>query len=101
MDRTSYFIPFVNIIYIQKDGSKTIIHTSEHTYETYETLDSIFKKLNHCFFRSHRSFIININHISHLTIEGEAHFAHFRNYPGEAYVSRLQKNQLLRQISAN
>jgi two-component system LytT family response regulator len=99
MDRIYYFIPFIEIIYIEKMSRKTMIHTVGKKYETNETLDNIFKKLNHSFFRTHRSFIVNINYISHITLEGETYFAHFRNDSHYAYVSKLRINDLLKVFS--
>lgn len=99
IDRTSYFIHFPRIIFIEKHSRKTIIHTREQQYETNETLESIFKQLDHHFFRTHRSFIVNINYISHITIEGDTYFAHFINYSEYAHVSKLQKNELFKELS--
>ncbi|MDC3417590.1 LytR/AlgR family response regulator transcription factor [Aquibacillus salsiterrae] len=99
MDRISYFIPLYKIIFIEKDSRKTIIHTKEQHYETNEPLDSIFRKLDNHFFRTHRSFIINTTYLSHITFEGETYFAHFRNYPNYAHVSKLRINELYNKLT--
>lgn len=99
MDRVSYFIHFSSIICIEKANRKTIIHTIDLTYETNESLESIFEKLADQFFRSHRSFIVNLDYISHITLEGDSYFAHFRNYTHYAHVSKLRINDLLESIS--
>lgn len=99
VDRTSHFIHFSRIILIEKDSRKTIIHTVDQKYETNESLDTIFQKLNHDFFRTHRSFIVNLNYVSHLTFEGDTHFVHFRGYSHYAHVSKLQKNKLYHALS--
>ncbi|MBB6451787.1 two-component system LytT family response regulator [Salirhabdus euzebyi] len=101
MDRTSYFIHFFNIIFIEKADRKTIIHTFDQQYETNDSLDYIFQKLDSRFYRTHRSFIANTTLISHITLEGETYFVHFRNYPNHAHLSKLQKNQLIKAISEN
>ncbi|UGB30247.1 LytR/AlgR family response regulator transcription factor [Metabacillus sp. B2-18] len=99
VDRTSHFIHFSRIVLIEKDSRKTIIHTVDQKYETNESLDTILQKLNHDFFRTHRSFIVNLNYVSHLTFEGDTHFVHFRNYSHYAHVSKLQKNKLYHALS--
>ncbi|MFE8699973.1 LytR/AlgR family response regulator transcription factor [Cytobacillus sp. FJAT-54145] len=99
MDRVSYFIHLSSIICIEKANRKTIIHTIDQTYETNESLESISEKLADQFFRSHRSFIVNLDYISHITLEGDSYFAHFRNYPHYAHVSKLRVNDLLESIS--
>lgn len=98
MDRTAYFIPFQSIIFIEKDNRKTILHALDGKYETNESLDSLFSRLNNYFFRSHRSFIVNIDHISHITTEGETYFAHFRNTSHYAHISKLRLKELLDEL---
>ncbi len=52
------------ILFIEKCGNKCIIHTSDGTYETSETLTLLEKKLNGSgFFRCHKSFLINIDNV--------------------------------------
>lgn len=58
-----YFIHRDQIIYIEKQLRKSIIHTTNHQYETSESLGSLEAKLPHYFFRCHKSFVININKI--------------------------------------
>ncbi|WP_186580379.1 LytR/AlgR family response regulator transcription factor [Aquibacillus kalidii] len=99
MDRISYFIHLKNIIFIERENRKTIIHTHNQKYETNESLNTLLDQLDKRFFRTHRSFIVNIHAISHLSLEGETYFAHFKNYPDYAHVSKLQKNELMRELS--
>ncbi|MFV8828222.1 LytR/AlgR family response regulator transcription factor [Alkalihalobacterium sp. APHAB7] len=98
-DSTSYFIHFSKIVCIEKENRKTIIHTEDQKYETNESLDSMFKRLNDHFFRTHRSFIVNVNYISHIVLEGETYFAYFRNYPHYAHVSKRRINELYKTLS--
>ncbi|MEB1805886.1 MAG: LytTR family DNA-binding domain-containing protein [Bacillaceae bacterium] len=101
MDNTSYFIHFSKIICIEKVNRKTVIHTEEQKYQTNESLESIIKRLNSHFMRTHRSFIVNVNYISHIALEGETYFAYFRKYPHIAHVSKRRINQLYKTISEN
>lgn len=100
MDRVSYFIPFDRIIFFEVKNRKTIIHTINKQYETNESLDQIFSQLDDRFFRSHRSFIVSLNYISHITFEKETYFVHFRDYPEYAHASKLQKNKLVEKLSS-
>ncbi|QOR68156.1 response regulator transcription factor [Cytobacillus suaedae] len=99
MDRTTYFIPFSEVFFIERYNRKSIIHTLEQSYNTNESLNSIFKKLSQSFFRTHRSFIVNLNHISHITVEGETYYAHFRNHTHYAHISKLRINELHNKLS--
>lgn len=99
MDRASFFIKHSDIIYVEKENRKTVIHTIEQRFETNESLDSILTKLPANFFRTHRSFIVNLESISHITVEGETYIAHFRNYPHYAHISKLRINELHKELS--
>lgn len=98
-NRSLQLIHFSKIIYIEKVHRKTIIHTKEKKYETNETLDSIYKKLSQDFFRTHRSFIVNLYYISRISVEGETYLAHLRECPHYIFVSKLRIKQLYNQIS--
>lgn len=66
------FIDFDKIIFIEKLNRKIVIHTKENKIETCGTLSSIYDKLDkEIFFRSHRSYIINIDHIKKISPWGE------------------------------
>ncbi|MBU9722986.1 MULTISPECIES: LytR/AlgR family response regulator transcription factor [Bacillaceae] len=99
--RASFFIHFSSILFIEKENRKTVIHTLDEKYETNETLESIYKRLNLDFFRTHRSFIVNIHWISHITGEGETYFAHLRKYPQYVHVSKLRLNELYKELSTH
>lgn len=54
-----------SIIFIGSAEGKTVIKTREQEYKTGESLVMIEKKLQHAsFIRVHRSFLVNVNHIS-------------------------------------
>lgn len=101
INRDYYFIPFKKIIFIEKVDRKTRIHTKEETYETNESLDRISSKLDSDFFRTHRSFIVNVYCISHITLEGETYLAHLREYPHFVHVSKLRVKELYKEIQGN
>lgn len=66
------FIDYNDIIFIEKFDRKIVIHTKDNSFKTSGTLTSIFEKLDkEIFFRSHRSYIINLNYISKIIPWGE------------------------------
>ena len=55
------------INYIKKDGMKLVFCTPSHNYEIYSSFSKIESCLPENFVRCHKSYIININNIKHLT----------------------------------
>jgi len=55
------------IDYIKKDGMKLIFCTPSHNYEVYSSFSKIENCLPDNFIRCHKSYIINMNNISHFT----------------------------------
>ena len=63
---TNYNIPTKDILYIVKNGRKTLIKTDIRNYEVYTSLDKLKKSLPRYFKQSHRACIINMKRISSL-----------------------------------
>mgnify|MGYP003369773442 FL=1 len=56
-----------DIIYIEIQDKLCTVHTTKTIYQTYSSLDSIFKALNsHYFMKAQRSYIVNMNYIESL-----------------------------------
>ena len=84
--KTNNFTIFTNeIIMIEAIGHKVTIFTISNTYETINNMKYWEEKLTQkCFFRTHRSYIVNMDYISdfdHLCI-------HFNKYNLQAYLTR-------------
>jgi two-component system LytT family response regulator len=97
-----YYIPFQDIIFIEKSGKKCIIYTNTQTIETYENISDIFEQLDQNFYRTHRSYIVNLRMLSHITPKNETYFAYFTNHEKYAHISKLKINEvqeLLAQIT--
>lgn len=86
--RLTFYIPIDDILFIEKNGKEALVHTANRTYVTLETLDSIEKKLNTSFFQSHRSYIVNLNKISHIETSGRTFLAYFSHYDKSAHISK-------------
>lgn len=87
-------IPFKSILFVEKSNRKTLIHTREKSYQTYETLESLKKKLGEEFIASHRSFIVNLHHICEIRNDGETFSIHFFGSTKHAYASKLKVQEL-------
>lgn len=97
-----YYIPFEDIIFIEKSGKKCIIYTTSQEVETYENISDIYEQLDQTFYRTHRSYIVNLRMISHITPKNETYFAYFSNLEKYAHISKLKINEvqdLLAQIT--
>lgn len=55
------------INYIKKDGMKLVFCTPSHNYEIYSSFSKIENCLPENFVRCHKSYIINVNNITHFT----------------------------------
>lgn len=56
-----------DIRFIESNGRKLIIHMKDAVVETYGTTAEIMKELDNSFCQVHRSFVVNMNHISDYT----------------------------------
>lgn len=59
-----------DIVYLEGDGKACIVRTKKRTFHSSKTLSEVFDTLpKHCFYRIHRSYVVNMNYIS--TIESK------------------------------
>lgn len=58
-------LPAASIIMIEAQGRKVTVHTTQDDYESVRTMQYWLELLpKNCFFQTHRSFIVNFDHIS-------------------------------------
>lgn len=89
-ERKKHEINQEDILFIEKVDRQTVVHTLFGTIETYESLESILKRLDaDIFFRVHKSYIIN-SKAKYKTINtlGRTKQIKFDNYEKVAYLSR-------------
>lgn len=91
-------LPMEDILFVEKESRKTVIHTVNEQYETTETLNEIEKELDDDFFKTHRSYIINLKKVVKITQVGETYLAHFLNSEKVAYISKLKFHEVQRKI---
>lgn len=64
-----YQIPKSEILFLEKYGNKCIVHSTRKTVHCYQSLESIFEKLEDPgFIRCHKSYIVNRKFISQLNL---------------------------------
>lgn len=92
-----YYILLQDILFIEKLGKKCHIHTIDKVYTTPEKIGDIYARLpSKRFFLSHRSYIVNIMHIAHISAHNQTFLAYFRNTDKYAHISKLKIDELQR-----
>ncbi|MDO4176096.1 MAG: LytTR family DNA-binding domain-containing protein [Bacillota bacterium] len=61
--RHRYAIPFSDIVYMEKDKRKVIVHTRTEEKSFYGKYEEILPLLDSRFINPHRSFILNMDYI--------------------------------------
>lgn len=82
------FLNIDDIIFIEKNGKDTTIHTREGSLMCNENLKSIESDLGCNFYRAHKSFIINIAMIEWIESLGDSYEISFINCDKKAYMSK-------------
>lgn len=60
-----FIVLSTDIFFIEAHNHKTIVHTSEGDYPSVHNINYWLNELHMpCFFQSHRSFIVNLDHVS-------------------------------------
>ncbi|MED4067560.1 LytTR family DNA-binding domain-containing protein [Priestia megaterium] len=63
-----YFLPFLEILYVERFGNSTIIHTEEEEITIRFSLHGLIDLLPSCFMRSHKSYIVNIRRVKQMKV---------------------------------
>lgn len=62
--RRNYTLRKSQIIYVENDGKKVILHTDSDVITIYASMVKMEEKLGTGFYRSHRGFLVNMDHIA-------------------------------------
>ena len=94
---TIYVVKMDDIIYLQADGSYTRFYTTSHGVLTITKKLIDFEYLENCgpFFRTHRSYIVNLNYIKKVD---KKEFVLIMHNDAEVYLAQDKKNGLLEKI---
>lgn len=60
---STYQIRKADILYVESQGKKCLIHTDSRQVDCYGTMAEYEEKLGTSFYRCHRSYLVNIDHI--------------------------------------
>ncbi len=80
-----------SIVYFEAANKKIILYTLSQAFEFYMTIDDVLNKLDSNFIRVHKSYIINLNHVS--VVDYKEMTVCFSD-GSTAYISRTYKNAL-------
>lgn len=91
------FVKLSEIFYIEKAGRHTLIYCSNGKFKTRETLQELEQHLGKGFFRSHKSYIINIEWIERIVNYPNSSYyeVKFKNCQGKALLSRDRIQDLM------
>ncbi len=94
---TIFVVRMEDIIYLQAEGSYTKFYTASHGVLTItkKLIDFEYLENSGPFFRTHRSYIVNLNHIKKVD---KKEFIVIMNNDAEVYLAQDKKNQLLEKI---
>jgi two-component system, LytTR family, response regulator len=94
------YLSMDDILYIEKEGRKTILHTENDRFETMESLQDMEERLPGYFYKTHRSYLVNLRKIVKIEASGETYRANFTNPEKIAYISKLKINDVHRLMEA-
>lgn len=90
------FIDTKNIVLIQREDRSTVIYTMDNRYVTSEGLGDLEKRLERTtFFRSHKSYIVNISKITKVSPYGRwTYIINFKDYEKDALITHKKFAEL-------
>lgn len=101
-DRDRYIVNLNDISMFEKNGRLTTIYTSEMKEDFYESFYDIEKRLSSNFFRSHKSFIVNIDKVNKILPYNKTSFeVSFKNCELKALLSKRNEIKFLNELYLN
>jgi two-component system, LytTR family, response regulator len=88
------YLSIEDIFFIEKEGRKCIIHTTNNQFETTQSLQELEEQLPFYFYKSHRSYLINIRKVEKIAPFGETFLAYFDSEKKVAHISKLKINDV-------
>ncbi|MEQ2528348.1 LytTR family DNA-binding domain-containing protein [Bacillaceae bacterium CLA-AA-H227] len=93
-NNTYLYILINDILFIEKQGRKTVIHTEYEQFETSDPLQNLMERLPENFFKTHRSYLVNLKKVVKIEASGETYLAFFYGTDKNAYISKLKINEV-------
>ncbi|WFD09528.1 LytR/AlgR family response regulator transcription factor [Tepidibacter hydrothermalis] len=101
-DRDRYIVNLNDIIMFEKNGRLTTIYTSEMKEDFYESFYDIEERLSSNFFRSHKSFIVNIDKVNKILPYNKTSFeVSFKKCELKALLSKRNEIKFLNELYLN
>ncbi|NLV20722.1 MAG: response regulator transcription factor [Syntrophomonadaceae bacterium] len=89
------FLDSAEIFFFEKEGKKTVAHTSQGVYTFSRSLNDLNDSLPEEFLRTHKSFIVNVNNIKALQVTGSRSWeVVFEDYDKRALLSRYKYREV-------
>lgn len=95
-----YLVPD-DIFFIKKEGTKTLIYTENDEIETTDSLLVLEERLPSYFYKTHRSFIVNLKRVARIESVGETYHAYFDGCEQIAFISKLKISEVYKMFGAN
>ncbi|WP_108671454.1 LytR/AlgR family response regulator transcription factor [Peribacillus acanthi] len=84
------YLTLDDILFIEKEGKKTVLHTVDDRFETLESLQEIEERLPRYFYKTHRSFVVNLRKMLKIEPSGETYLGFFADCDKAAHISKLK-----------
>ena len=65
--KRSYLLKQGDILYIENKANRVVVHTVKGEIEAWYAMRRLEEKLGNCFYRCHRGYIVNMEHIAEYT----------------------------------
>lgn len=95
-NQATLYLTIEDILYIEKEGRKSILHTEEDRYESLDSLQELEDRLPDFFYKTHRSYLVNLRKIIKIKSLGETYIAEFAVPEKLAYISKLKIQEVHR-----
>ncbi|SHH29196.1 two component transcriptional regulator, LytTR family [Tepidibacter thalassicus DSM 15285] len=97
--RKTYIVNLEDIIMFEKNGRTTKIYTKDLEQEFYESFYDIEKRLSVDFFRTHKSYIVNINKVKKIVPHTKTSYKiEFKNNNLKALLSKKNEIKFLNRL---
>jgi len=88
------FLNMDDINFIEKDKKQLLIHCKQGVYETNMRLLDVESKLKKNFYRTHKSYIVNLKNVDHMEPYGDTSYVVYFKEGDEMSTALITKNKL-------
>jgi len=99
-NNTYFYLPLDDLLYIEKEGRKTVLHMENDRLETNESLQELEERLPSTFYKTHRSYLVNLKKVKKIVPSGETYLVYFAGSNKGAQISKLKINEVQKLIGS-